>query len=89
MVAFKEEWGLGQSKPILQTSSKGLGAGFNFEQDMADYFIFPNDCIFGTEISEIEIEINKKENKVYLLEGGNECGFEAGISRVQEEKVGL
>lgn len=40
MAAFKEEQGLGQSKPILQTSPGGLGAGFNFDQDMVDHFIF-------------------------------------------------
>lgn len=27
------------NKPILQTSLPGLGAGFNFEQDMVDYSV--------------------------------------------------
>lgn len=45
---------------------------------MADHILsFKNNCIFGTEISEIE-------NKAYLPEGG-EDGLEAGASTVQEK----
>lgn len=58
MAAFKEEWGLGQSKPILRLA-------LDWEQVLTLSKIwltilpFQNDGIFGTEIS--EIEINKKE----------------------------
>lgn len=59
MAPFKEERGLGYSKLILRLALKDWVQVLTLSKIWLTILSFQNDCIFGAEISEIEIKMRK------------------------------